>query len=168
MIKNNDNGLSATTKKSNRGRTPTGAPNPIDVHVGRRMRLRRQLLGLSQETLAAMLGLTFQQVQKYERGMNRIGASRLWDISKVLNVPISFFYDDMDSDTANQSPRMFQLTDAAPQPWEKTEIKAADPMNREEAIELIRAYYKIPNRKAAKNMFDLIINLSKICCQPIK
>ena len=103
MIKNNDNGLSATTKKSNRGRTPTGAPNPIDVHVGRRMRLRRQLLGLSQETLAAMLGLTFQQVQKYERGMNRIGASRLWDISKVLNVPISFFYDDMDPDTDRKS-----------------------------------------------------------------
>ena len=77
-------------KRSSRGRTPLGEPNPIDVHVGHRIRLRRTLLGLSQEKLASLLGLTFQQVQKYERGMNRVGASRLWDISKVLEVPINF------------------------------------------------------------------------------
>ena len=85
-----------TFKKSSRGRTPTGQPNPIDVHVGNRIRLRRTLLGLSQEKLASLLGLTFQQVQKYERGMNRVGASRQWDIGKVLEVPVGFFYEDMD------------------------------------------------------------------------
>lgn len=79
-----------TFKRSSRGRTPTGQPNPIDVHVGNRIRLRRTLLGLSQEKMASLLGLTFQQVQKYERGMNRVGASRLWDIGKVLDVPIGF------------------------------------------------------------------------------
>ena len=71
-------------KISSRGRTPDGGPNPIDTHVGNRIRLRRQLLGYSQEKLASLLGLTFQQVQKYEKGMNRVGASRLWDMGKVL------------------------------------------------------------------------------------
>ena len=101
-------------KRSSRGRTPQGDPNPIDVHVGNRIRLRRTLLGLSQEKLASLLGLTFQQVQKYERGVNRVGASRLWDIGKVLEVPISFFYEDMDNDVANQSPRMFSIPDGNP------------------------------------------------------
>src|SRR5215469_7120842 len=72
-----------------------GRPSPIDVHVGSRVRLRRRLLAMSQEQLGDALGLTFQQVQKYERGMNRVGASRLFDLSRVLDVPISFFFDDM-------------------------------------------------------------------------
>ena len=149
-------------KKSSRGRTPTGEPNPIDVHVGNRIRLRRTLLGLSQEKLASLLGLTFQQVQKYERGMNRIGASRLWDIGKVLDVPIGFFYEDMDKEVANQSPRMFSLPDSTPLSFaEEKENFDIDPMNRQETIELVRAYYKIPNRKAAKHLYDLIIAMSK-------
>src|SRR5271168_979573 len=77
-------------------------PSPIDVHVGSRIRLRRTLMGMSQERLGESLGLTFQQVQKYERGVNRVGASRLYDLSRVLDVPISFFFDDMpDSLAAN-------------------------------------------------------------------
>ena len=149
-------------KRSSRGRTPQGEPNPIDVHVGNRIRLRRTLLGLSQEKLASLLGLTFQQVQKYERGMNRVGASRLWDIGKVLEVPIGFFYEDMDKEVANQSPRMFSIPDSTP--TELAEEKGTmdlDPMHRQETIELVKAYYKIGNRKAAKHMFDLIVALSK-------
>src|SRR5437763_2789579 len=69
--------------------------SPIDQHVGSRIRLRRTLMGMSQERLGEALGLTFQQVQKYERGVNRVGASRLFDLSRVLDVPISFFFDDM-------------------------------------------------------------------------
>ncbi len=149
-------------KRSSRGRTPQGEPNPIDVHVGNRIRLRRTLLGLSQEKLASMLGLTFQQVQKYERGMNRVGASRLWDIGKVLEVPIGFFYEDMDKEVANQSPRMFSIPDSHPTELaEEEEHVDLDPMHRQETIELVKAYYKIPNRKAAKHMFDLIIAMSK-------
>src|SRR3954463_11032856 len=77
------------------GNDREGRPSPIDVHVGSRIRLRRTLLGMSQERLGEALGLTFQQVQKYERGVNRVGASRLFDLSRVLDVPISFFFDDM-------------------------------------------------------------------------
>ena len=158
-------GLSVTKKKidkrTQRGRTPEGEPNPVDIHVGNRIRLRRTLLGLSQEQLARMLGLTFQQVQKYERAINRVGASRLWDIGKVLEVPIDFFYQDMDEETACQSPRMFQLTDAQPEKIVDNAILDSDPMQRAETIELTKAYYKIPNRKAAKHMFDLVIAMSK-------
>src|SRR5262252_8632904 len=78
-----------------------GRPSPIDVHVGSRVRLRRTLLGMSQERLGEALGLTFQQVQKYERGVNRVGASRLFDLSRVLDVPISFFFDDMPDSLAS-------------------------------------------------------------------
>ena len=70
-------------------------PNPVDIHVGGRIRLRRTLLGYSQEKLGNAVGLTFQQIQKYERGANRIGAGRLYDFSQILEVPVSFFYDDM-------------------------------------------------------------------------
>ena len=150
------------TRKSSRGRTPSGQPNPIDVHVGNRIRLRRTLLGLSQEKLAALLGLTFQQVQKYERGMNRVGASRLWDIGKVLEVPIEFFYEDMDSNVAKQSPRMFSIPEEKMEYLQEEQPKFNDdPMQRKETIELVRAYYKIPNRTAAKHLFDLIVTMSK-------
>jgi len=150
------------SRKSCRGRTPTGQPNPIDIHVGNRIRLRRTLLGLSQEKLASLLGLTFQQVQKYEKGMNRVGASRLWDISKVLEAPINFFYEDMDKDVANQSPRTFSVNDEANLFLaDEDEAFNSDPMLRQETIELVRAYYKIPNRKAAKYLYDLIITMSK-------
>ena len=77
--------------KSLRGRVNDNEPNPVDVHVGNRIRLRRTILHITQQQMAEMLGLTFQQIQKYEKGMNRVGASRLWDISRVLEVPMGFF-----------------------------------------------------------------------------
>src|SRR5258706_10394778 len=82
-----------------RRRQKSDGPNPTDVHVGARVRLRRTLLGLSQEKLGEAIGLTFQQVQKYERGANRIGASRLWELSGVLDVPVQFFFGEMSQDT---------------------------------------------------------------------
>src|SRR6266481_2040021 len=88
------------------GRQRGDKPNPIDVHVGSRVRLRRNMLGLSQEKLGEAIGLTFQQVQKYERGANRIGASRLHDLSRVLDVPVSFFFDDMDPVRPRRSPQV--------------------------------------------------------------
>ena len=150
------------SKKASRGRTPTGAPNPIDVHVGNRIRLRRNILGLSQEKLASMLGLTFQQVQKYERGSNRVGASRLWDIGNVLNVPINFFFEDMEESVAAQSPRVFSAPDQGYLRLEEAGVDInMDPMKREETLELVRAYYRINNRKTAKILFDLVIAMSK-------
>ena len=79
-------------------------PNPVDIHVGSRIRLRRTLLGMSQEKLGSAISLTFQQVQKYERGTNRVGSSRLYQLAKVLNVPVSFFFDDMAAAVAGAKP----------------------------------------------------------------
>ena len=117
----------------------TGKPNPVDVHVGGRVRLRRTLLGMSQEKLGEALGLTFQQVQKYERGANRIGASRLYDLSRVLDVPVSFFFDDMALES-DQGARAAVL---------------ADPMAKRETLELVRAYYKVSNPAVRKRLFEL-------------
>ena len=93
MSKNHSRTVSIDTPNhSSRGRTPEGEPNPVDVYVGSRLRLRRTVLNLSQEKLAALAGLTFQQIQKYEHGMNRTGASRLYDFAQILDVPVSFFF----------------------------------------------------------------------------
>jgi transcriptional regulator with XRE-family HTH domain len=138
-------------RRSGRGRTPSGKPNPIDVHVGARVRLRRTLLGMSQEKLGEAIGLTFQQVQKYERGANRIGASRLFDLSRVLDVPVSFFYDDMSDDISLQSPRMM-IAGLAEEP---TATFEADPMTKRETLELVRAYYRIFDPQVRKRVFEL-------------
>jgi transcriptional regulator with XRE-family HTH domain len=82
----------------------TGIPSPVDVHVGARLRVRRTLLGMSQTTVGEAIGLTFQQVQKYEKGTNRISASRLYDLSRLLDVPIQHFFDDMPAAVAASSP----------------------------------------------------------------
>ena len=113
-------------------------PEPVDVHVGSRVRLRRTLLGMSQTDIADALGLTFQQVQKNERGLNRIGASRLYHLSHVLDVPLSFFFDDMpppDEDDASG------LRGGVQEP------SAPDLMDKRETLELVRAYYRIPDPK---------------------
>ncbi len=79
-------------------------PNPVDVHVGGRVRMRRILINLSQEKLGDRLGLTFQQVQKYEKGSNRISASRLWQMAQILGVPVAFFFDDLPKEATRQQP----------------------------------------------------------------
>lgn len=148
------------TKISLRGRCPDGAPNPIDIHVGNRIRIRRNLLKLSQEKMAGLLGLTFQQVQKYERGLNRIGASRLWDISKILSVDINFFYEDMPAEIAEQSPRMFTCDKLGQNDYTNLPLPTP-PENTTEAQELITNYFKIPNRRLAAQIFDLTKSLAK-------
>jgi transcriptional regulator with XRE-family HTH domain len=128
-------------------------PSPIDVHVGSRIRLRRTLLGMSQERLGESLGLTFQQVQKYERGVNRVGASRLFDLSRVLDVPISFFFDDMpDSLAANFG----GVTSRRAGGGESQDPFGDDTLSRRETLELVRAYYRITDPSIRKRVFDLI------------
>ncbi len=127
-------------------------PSPIDVHVGTRIRLRRTLLGMSQERLGDALGLTFQQVQKYERGVNRVGASRLFDLSRVLDVPISFFFDDMPdglSGSAAVARRAAGFED-------RQDPFGDDTMSRRETLELVRAYYRIADPALRKKVFELI------------
>ncbi len=129
-------------------------PSPIDVHVGTRIRLRRTLLGMSQERLGEALGLTFQQVQKYERGVNRVGASRLFDLSRVLDVPISFFFDDMPDNlsTAFGAPPGRR----PPGALDSGDSSADEALNRRETLELVRAYYRITDPSVRKRVFDLI------------
>ncbi len=137
-------------RKSRRGQSPLRKPNVIDAHVGARMRLRRTLLGISQEQLAEALGLTFQQVQKYERGSNRISASRLFQLSRVLDVPVSYFFDDMEPETAAAGARPAKgLAEAEPEAYE------ADPMSRRETLELVRVYYRISDRKVRKKLYEM-------------
>lgn len=121
-------------------------PNPVDVHVGSRVRLRRTLLGMSQEKLGEALGLTFQQVQKYERGTNRIGSSRLYQISRILDVPVSFFFDDMPAE-AGAAAGFAEPAQASFEP---------DQMNRRETLELVRAYYRIADPQVRRRIFDLM------------
>lgn len=128
-----------------------GAPNPVDVHVGSRVRLRRTLLGLSQEKLGEAVGLTFQQIQKYERGANRIGASRLFEFSRILDVPVSFFFDDMSERVGGDS--QGGLSDQGQQPLEP------DPLTRRETLELVRAYYRIGDPQIRKRLFELAKSL---------
>lgn len=136
-------------------------PSPIDIHVGSRIRLRRTLLGMSQERLGDALGLTFQQVQKYERGVNRVGASRLFDISRVLDVPISYFFDDMPegmSETPISGPRgrMYGFAEAQ----EPFAAGVDDQLTKRETLELVRAYYRITDPAMRKRMFDLMKSLA--------
>lgn len=140
-----------TRRRGNRGRTPSGKPNPIDVHVGTRVRLRRTLLGMSQEKLGEALGLTFQQVQKYERGANRVGASRLFDLSRVLDVPVSFFFDDMTDDTKSQAPSLLMGGGVE----EAAAIYEHDPLTKRETLELVRAYYRIADPSIRKRVYEL-------------
>ena len=134
------------------GRRKSDKPNPIDVHVGSRVRLRRNMLGLSQEKLGEAIGLTFQQVQKYERGANRIGASRLLELSGVLGVPVSFFYDETDPVHAPPVPVGFE---EAPQ-----EGFDSDPLRRRETLELVEAYYKIEEASVRRRFFELAKSLA--------
>jgi transcriptional regulator with XRE-family HTH domain len=118
----------------------TGIPNPIDVHVGKRVRMRRLFLGMNQESLANALGLTFQQVQKYEGGANRVSASRLSEMAKILDVPVSFFYADLPSETETKP----------------EEREARERMERQETIELVRYYYSIPSAELRQKFLDLV------------
>ncbi len=134
-------------------------PSPIDVHVGSRVRLRRTLLGMSQEKLGEALGLTFQQVQKYERGVNRIGASRLFDLGRVLDVPIGFFFDDMPPEMGGSaSARRYGAS--ASGFADAQDGFEDDTLHRRETLELVRAYYRITDPSVRKRVFDLIKSLA--------
>lgn len=118
--------------------------HPVDVHVGQRVRQRRWMLGLTQQQLAERIGIRFQQVQKYETGENRMSASRLWDISNALRVPVAFFYEGLDG--------------AAPA--ESGEAVQSGVLPDRESIELVRAFYALPNAQR-RHLFDLARALGK-------
>jgi transcriptional regulator with XRE-family HTH domain len=117
-------------------------------------------MGMSQEKLGEAIGLTFQQVQKYERGANRIGASRLYDLSRVLDVPVSFFYDDMDEAVQSASPLAVARGMAGL--GEEPAGFETDPMTRRETLELVRAYYSITDPQVRKRVYELAKALASV------
>ncbi len=126
----------------------TGRPHPVDVHVGARVRMRRTLLGMTQTDLSDALGLAFQQVQKYERGTNRISASRLYGLSQVFDVTVEYFFEDMPPDIAASSPAKGRGKAKKPPGYE------LDPMVKRETLELVRAYYKIEDANVRKRLYQ--------------
>lgn len=119
--------------------------HPVDVHVGKRIRHRRWLVGMTQQQLAERVGIKFQQIQKYETGANRVSASRLWDIADALDVQVSFFFEGLDSDAA---------------PKETANVPS-DLMGDKEALDLIRSYYAIPENQR-RRLFELARVLSDV------
>lgn len=135
--------------------TKKGIPRPVDVHVGGRVRQRRTLLGMSQEELGEALGVTFQQVQKYERGSNRVSASRLFQISKILEAPINFFFDDMPEEIGKSvSKRVFLRSN------KRLKTFTRDPLTSRETLELVRIYYRIIDPKVRKRFYELAKSLA--------
>ena len=133
-------------------KAPRGRSKPIDAHVGMRVRQRRTILGLSQAALGKRLGVTFQQIQKNESGVNRIGSSRLFDLSRTLDLPIQYFFDEMSAEmaaTGRGETTNAPLSDAEP-----------DPMFKRETLELVRAYYRIKRPSVRRQVYTLAKTLS--------
>lgn len=127
-------------------------PNPVDIHVGGRVRLRRLVIGMSQEKLGEKMNLTFQQIQKYEKGTNRIGASRLFQLSQILDVPMSFFFEDAPvRSSAQLQPGMAEA---------KTEGFLMDFLNTREGLELNRAFVRVSDPKVRRKIIDLVRSLA--------
>lgn len=158
-------------------KTSPSRAGSVDMHVGHRIRLRRTLLGLSQEKLGEALGITFQQVQKYERGANRVGASRLYDLASALDVPVSFFFDDMPAFgqtpdyTSQSAPSIGHSTGFAQSrkpfetPFQTRPASAFSDqdtslLSRRETVELIRAYYRIPDPVVRKRVLELVRSMA--------
>jgi len=120
--------------------------HPVDVHVGKRVRHRRWLTGMTQQQLAEQVGIKFQQIQKYETGANRVSASRLWDIADALDVPVSFFFEGLDQEHKDEA--------------EKTMVPP-DLMGDKEALDLVRSYYAIPENQR-RRLFELARVLSDV------
>lgn len=134
----------------------TDQPHPVDIHVGKRLRLRRTILGMSQEALGSAIGITFQQVQKYERGSNRMGSSRLYEFAKLLGVPVGYFFEEYSGDEYAQP-------DGLATGMAEPDMPAFDheQLTSRETMEMMRAYYKIPSTKVRKSIFDLMKTLAE-------
>ncbi|MBP2292989.1 helix-turn-helix domain-containing protein [Azospirillum rugosum] len=133
------------SKHKGRGRAPKAGSglDKVDEHVGSRLRLRRTLVGLSQTKLGERVGLTFQQIQKYEKGGNGIAASRLWQLAAVLDVPVSFFFDGIPTEDDRTAEA---LDSGTPMP----------PLGRRETLELVKCYYRIKDPRVRRRVFDLV------------
>jgi len=130
-------------------------PHLVDVHVGKRLRLRRTIMGMSQDAIASAIGITFQQVQKYERGVNRMGASRLYEFARILSVPVSYFFEEYNPDALSPDSSTGGMSDSDAEGFEHEKLASR------ETMEMMRAYYKIPSVAARKRVFELVKTLAE-------
>ncbi|MEK9671776.1 MAG: helix-turn-helix transcriptional regulator [Rhodospirillaceae bacterium] len=144
------------SKKPHPNRMPPGVPHPVDIHVGSRVREQRKRKGLNQGELGDSLGLTFQQIQKYERGANRIGASRLFQLGQILGVPVTYFFDNMPKDIQMSQANFDLDVEFAEYPRGSSEV-----MGSSETTRLVTAYYAIANSRKRRAVHDLIASLSR-------
>jgi len=129
-------------------------PHPVDIYVGKRLRMRRTILGLSQEAIGNAIGVTFQQIQKYERGINRMGSSRLYDFAKLLGVPESYFFEGYDAESGVSLPYPAGMAEDASSDFEH------DKLTSRETLEMMRAYYRISDPQVRKRVFELVKSLA--------
>jgi transcriptional regulator with XRE-family HTH domain len=146
----------AANTHQNENQNKKGRATSMDGVLGAQLRLRRTVLGISQEKLAEQIGVTFQQIQKYENGANRISASRLFELSKILNVPVSKFFESADFGQ-DMTPAAAGLSDNEQAAFEAPE----DIMSRKETLDLIRVYYSIEDPKLRKDLFKLVRSMAE-------
>ena len=139
-----------------RAKKQVSRSGPIDIHVGSRVRLRRNLLGMNQTDLGKAVGTSYQQIQKYERGVNRVGASRLFNLGRALDVPVSFFFEDLSPEAAGGGKRRARGLSEAP-----ASVLEPDSLSKRETVELIRAYYRVKDPRVRKRVLDLLQALGK-------
>ena len=146
---------SAEKQKSDK-QNKKGRASSIDEYVGAQLRQRRTLMGLSQEKLAEAVGITFQQIQKYENGANRVSAGRLFEFSKILNIPISYFFDNILDEKSSQSP-FYGMAEESQAGFEPQE----DLIRKKETIDLIRTYYSVKNEDQRKDLLKMVKTMAK-------
>ncbi|MFV0431481.1 MAG: helix-turn-helix domain-containing protein [Alphaproteobacteria bacterium] len=127
-------------------------PHPIDVHVGKKLRVRRILMGISQEQLGEAVGLTFQQIQKYERGANRVSSSRLWEFSQLLGVEVAWFFQNEEEIKS----KVLQLAEEQEEFSNSSEV-----LTQKETLSLVKAWYGIKDKKTREKTLDLIKSLGQ-------
>lgn len=128
-------------------------PHPVDIYVGKRLRMRRTILGMSQESIGNAIGVTFQQIQKYERGINRMGSSRLYDFARLLGVPVSYFFEGYDEENGGLA-YASGLSEENPSSFEHEKLTSR------ETLEMMRAYYRITDPQVRKRVFELVKSLA--------
>ena len=151
MIKKQPEKLATASRENMADKENKKKPNPTDMHVGSRIRLRRNMLGMSQEKLGESLGITFQQIQKYEKGTNRVGASRLQAIANILSVPVAFFFEDLPGEQATGTRGFAEDSSAA---------FALDFCTSAEGLQLNRAFVKISDLKVRRRIIELVKSLA--------
>jgi transcriptional regulator with XRE-family HTH domain len=142
-------------RKASIARTGSDNPNPVDIHVGSRLRMRRSMMGMSQESLADSVGLTFQQVQKYERGSNRVSASRLYQFSKILDVPVAYFFDRYGEGDKKSGILSYGMADN-----DQEQILSDDILMERETHEILRVYYSIKDEKKRREILHIVKSMA--------